>query len=466
MVKATGFLDFDRKEREYLPVEKRVKNFKEFTKPITKEELKNQASRCMDCGIPYCHSACPVNNIIPDWNNLVYENDFKKAIEVLHSTNNFPEFTGRICPAPCEAACTLNIEDSPVTIKSIECSIIDKAWKNNWIKPLIAKNKINKSIAVVGSGPAGLAAAQQLSRKGYTVTLYEKNNKIGGLLRYGIPDFKMEKTLIDRREEQMKKEGVIFKTDVNIGLDISIKTLKKNFDAILLTIGSEEARDLRIPGRDAQGIYAAMDFLPLQNKVLSGEITKNQVEISAKNKNVVVIGGGDTGSDCIGTSFRQGAKKVTQLEIMPMPPQKENKELTWPFWPHKLRMSSSQEEGAKRDWSVITKSFEVSKGIVIGLNCGRLDARLKPVKDSNFFIKADLVLLAMGFIHPKHDGVISDLKLQKDNKGNVLASEKDYLTSEKKIFTAGDARRGQSLVVWAIKEGREAADSIHNYLSS
>ena len=466
MAKTTGFLEHDRKEREYISVKSRVKNFKEFIKPLTKEELKNQSSRCMDCGIPYCHSACPVNNIIPDWNNLVYENDFRKAIEVLHSTNNFPEFTGRICPAPCEAACTLNIEDSPVTIKNIECSIIDKAWQKNWIKPLISKYKINKTIAVVGSGPAGLAAAQQLARKGYKVTLYEKNKKIGGLLRYGIPDFKMEKNLIDRREDQMKKEGVIFKTGVNIGVDLSIKALKKKFDAILLTIGSEEARDLKIPGREAQGIYAAMDFLPLQNKAVSGEISNQQLKVNAKNKNVVVIGGGDTGSDCIGTSFRQGAKKVTQLEIMPMPPKKENKELTWPYWPHKLRVSSSQEEGAKRDWSVITESFEMSEGIVKGLNCSRLDEKLKPVKNSNFFIKADLVLLAMGFIHPKHEGVISDLKLKKDNKGNVLANEKDYITSDKKVFTAGDARRGQSLVVWAIREGREAADSMHNYLST
>ena len=350
MAKATGFIEHNRKDRQYIDVKQRLKNFKEFTKPLNATDLKNQASRCMDCGIPYCHSGCPVNNIIPDWNNLVYEGDFKKAIEVLHSTNNFPEFTGRICPAPCEAACTLNIEDTPVTIKTIECSIVDKAWSNGWIKPEIATKKINKSIAIIGSGPAGLAAAQQLARIGYKVTVFEKNKKIGGLLRYGIPDFKMEKSLIDRRIEQMRKEGVNFKTSIEVGRDITLAEIKKEFDATLISIGSEESRDLNIPGRNVEGIYPAMDFLPLQNKAVSGEIKNNEIGINAKDKHVVVIGGGDTGSDCIGTSFRQGAKKVTQLEIMPMPPKKENKELTWPYWPHKLRTSSSQEEGAVRDW--------------------------------------------------------------------------------------------------------------------
>ena len=466
MGKTTGFLEFNRKDKEYISVKNRIKNFKEFSKPLKKVDLQKQASRCMDCGIPYCHSSCPVNNIIPDWNNLVYENDFKEAIEVLHSTNNFPEFTGRICPAPCEAACTLNIDDSPVTIKTIECSIVDKAWDNNWIKPQPALKKINKSIAVIGSGPAGLAAAQQLSRKGYKVTVFEKNKKVGGLLRYGIPDFKMEKHLIDRRVKQMTKEGVIFNTSVNIGVDTSIEKIKNDYDAVLLSIGSEEARDLNIPGRDAEGILPAMDFLPIQNKVVSGEINKGDLNINAKNKNVVVIGGGDTGSDCIGTSFRQGAKKVIQLEIMPMPPQKENKGITWPNWPHKLRISSSQEEGAKRDWSVMTESFENEKGRVKGLNCIRLDENFKPIKGSSFFIKADLVLLAMGFIHPKRKGILSQLKLRKDNRGNIHADEKNYHTSVKKVFAAGDARRGQSLVVWAIREGREAAESIDEYLSS
>ncbi len=466
MSKITGFLENERKDREYITVKNRLKSFNEFTKPLKKAELKKQAARCMDCGIPYCHSGCPINNIIPDWNNLVYENDFKRAIEVLHSTNNFPEFTGRICPAPCEAACTLNIDDTPVTIKSIECSIIDKAWTNGWIKPEPANKKINKKIAIIGSGPAGLAAAQQLARKGYKITVFEKNKKAGGLLRYGIPDFKMEKFLIDRRIDQMKKEGVTFKTSTDVGKDVSLSEIKNNFEAILLTIGSEESRDLNIPGREAKGIYPAMEFLPLQNKVVSGEIKFSVPKINAKDKYVVVIGGGDTGSDCIGTSLRQGANKVTQLEIMPMPPKKENKDLTWPYWPHKLRTSSSQEEGAIRDWSVMTESFKTLNGKVTGLNCIRLDSKLKPIKKSNFFIKADLVLLAMGFVHPKQEGLISQLKLKKDKKGNILANAKDYITSEKIIFTAGDSRRGQSLVVWAIKEGREAAKSIHNYLSS
>ncbi|MAH88676.1 MAG: glutamate synthase [Pelagibacterales bacterium] len=466
MGKVTGFIDHQRKDRKYIDIKQRLKSFNEFTKPLNKNELKNQASRCMDCGIPYCHSGCPVNNIIPDWNNLVYEGDFKKAIQILHSTNNFPEFTGRICPAPCEAACTLNIDDTPVTIKTIECAIIDRAWKNDWIKPQIAQKKINKNVAIIGSGPAGLAAAQQLARNGFKTTVFEKNNKAGGLLRYGIPDFKMEKYLIDRRIEQMSKEGVVFKTSVDVGKDITLKQIKKNYDAILLTIGSEDARDLNIPGRNVEGIYPAMDFLPFQNKAVSGEIKKNDIKINAKNKNVVVIGGGDTGSDCIGTSFRQGAKKVIQLEIMPMPPKKENKDLTWPYWPHKLRTSSSQEEGAIRDWSVMTESFETLDGKVKGLNCIKLDASLKPIKNSNFFIKADLVLLAMGFIHPKHDGLVSQSRLKKDNRGNLLASTNNYMTSEKAIFAAGDARRGQSLVVWAIREGREAAAAIQDYLFS
>ena len=465
MGKVTGFIDYNRKDREYISIKNRVKNFKEFIKPLKKEELKNQASRCMDCGIPYCHSACPVNNIIPDWNDMVYNSDFKNAVEVLHSTNNFPEFTGRICPAPCEAACTLNIEDNPVTIKTIECSIIDKAWENGWIKPKKSKIKLAKSIAVIGSGPAGMAASQQLARKGYKVTLFEKNSKIGGLLRYGIPDFKMEKNIIDRRVEQMEKEGVSFKTNIEVGVDISTKTLIRDYDAVLLTSGSEEARELNIPGRNAKGVYLAMDFLPQQNKINSGEYNKADLTISAYNKKVVVIGGGDTGSDCIGTSFRQGAKKVTQLEIMPMPPKKENKELTWPHWPHKLRVSSSQAEGASRDWSIMTKSFKVDNGKVTGLNCVRLNEKMQPIKGSDFFIEADLVLLAMGFIHPVYEGPISELKLKLDKKGNIKADMVKFLTSQKKVFAAGDARRGQSLVVWAIREGREAAESIHKFLS-
>ena len=465
MGKESAFLEHERKDRGYLPAQERIKNFKEFIKPLGKNELKEQASRCMDCGIPYCHSGCPVNNIIPDWNDMVYNEDFENAIETLHSTNNFPEFTGRICPAPCEEACTLNIEDSPVTIKTVECAIIDKAWKNGWVKPLVSEFKINKKVAVIGSGPAGLASAQQLARKGYNVTVFEKNASLGGLLRYGIPDFKMEKHHIDRRIKQMSQEGVCFKTNFEVGVDKHVNDLRKEFDAILLSCGSEQARDLNLPGREANGIYFAMEFLPEQNKIVSGEMKNASRTIVAKDKNVVVIGGGDTGSDCIGTSFRQGAKSVTQLEIMPMPPQKENKSLTWPNWPHKLRTSSSQAEGANRDWSVMTKSFEQENGKLIGLNCVRLDKKLKPLPKSNFFIKADLVFLAMGFVHPKTKGPIEELSLKLDNRGNIKAQMDSFMTSTKGVFAAGDARRGQSLVVWAIKEGRDAAEAIHKYLS-
>ncbi len=465
MGKESAFLEHERKDRGYLPAQERIKNFKEFIKPLRKNELKEQASRCMDCGIPYCHSGCPVNNIIPDWNDMVYNEDFENAIETLHSTNNFPEFTGRICPAPCEEACTLNIEDSPVTIKTVECAIIDKAWKNGWVKPIVSDFKINKKVAIIGSGPAGLASAQQLTRKGYNVTVFEKNASLGGLLRYGIPDFKMEKHHIDRRIKQMSQEGVCFKTNFEIGVDKYMNDLRKEFDAILLSCGSEQARDLNLPGREANGIYFAMEFLPEQNKIISGEMKNASRTIVAKDKNVVVIGGGDTGSDCIGTSFRQGAKSVTQLEIMPMPPQKANKSLTWPNWPHKLRTSSSQAEGANRDWSVMTKSFEQENGKLIGLNCVRLDKKLKPLPKSNFFIKADLVFLAMGFVHPKTKGPIEELSLKLDNRGNIKAQMDSFMTSTKGVFAAGDARRGQSLVVWAIKEGRDAAEAIHKYLS-
>ncbi len=465
MGKVTGFLEHNRKDRSYYDVKDRIKGFKEFLVPLKKSELKSQASRCMDCGIPYCHTGCPVNNIIPDWNDMVYNSDFENALKTLHSTNNFPEFTGRICPAPCEAACTLNIDDNPVTIKTIECAIIDKGWKLGLVKPEIAKRKLSKSVAIVGSGPAGLAAAQQLARKGYKVVVYEKNRLIGGLLRYGIPDFKMEKNIIDRRILQMKKEGVTFKSSVEIGTKLKMKDLQKKHHAILIATGSEQARDLKIPGREATGIHFAMDFLPLQNKIVSGEIKEKFPKISAKNKHVVVIGGGDTGSDCIGTSIRQGAKSVRQIEIMPMPPKIENKQLTWPNWPLKLRTSSSQEEGVTRNWSVLTKSFEVKANKVVALNCIRINDKFKEIKNSEFKIKADLILLAMGFIHPIKKGPISELKLRLDNKGNIMADDKDYKTSEKKVFAAGDTRRGQSLVVWAIREGREAAESIHNYLS-
>ena len=465
MGKVTGFLEHDRKDRSYFPVKNRIKDFKEFLVPLNEKELKNQASRCMDCGIPYCHTGCPVNNIIPDWNDMVYNGEIETALKTLHSTNNFPEFTGRICPAPCEAACTLNIEDNPVTIKTIECAIIDKGWKLGLVKPQKALKKLSKSIAIIGSGPAGLAAAQQLGRKGYKVVVYEKNKLLGGLLRYGIPDFKMEKYLIDRRIDQMRKEGISFKTSVEVGNNISMNDLKKSHDAVLICSGSEEARDLTIPGREAKGIHFAMDFLPMQNKIVSGEMNQKDLEITAKNKHVVVIGGGDTGSDCIGTSIRQGAKSVKQIEIMPMPPKTENKELTWPNWPLKLRVSSSQEEGVKRDWSVLTKSFEVKSNKLTALNCVKIDKNFKEIKNSNFKIKADLVLLAMGFVHPIKKGPIEELNLKLDNKGNILASQNNYLTSDKKVFAAGDSRRGQSLVVWAIKEGRDAAEAIHKFLS-
>ena len=465
MGKATGFLEHNRKDRNYHSVKQRVKAFKEFLIPLDQKDLSIQASRCMDCGIPYCHSGCPVNNIIPDWNDMVYKNDFESALKTLHSTNNFPEFTGRICPAPCEAACTLNIDEEPVTIKTIECAIIDEGWKLGLVKPEKSKKLISKSVAIVGSGPAGLAAAQQLARKGYKVTVYEKNKLIGGLLRYGIPDFKMEKFLIDRRVDQMRKEGVKFITSTEIGSELKMSFLKKNYNAVLITTGSEKARDLDIPGREASGIHFAMDFLPIQNKLVSGEIKEEEQKISAKDKRVVVIGGGDTGSDCIGTSIRQGAKSVTQIEIMPMPPKIENKQLTWPNWPLKLRTSSSQQEGVKRDWSVLTKSFETDSNKVTALNCVKIDNNFKEIQNSNFKLKADLILLAMGFIHPIKKGPIEELKLKLDKKGNIDASNKNYKTSDRKVFAAGDARRGQSLVVWAIKEGRDSAEAIHKFLS-
>jgi len=464
MGKVTGFLEIDRIEKSYRPVEERIKNFNEFTELLDNKVISEQGARCMDCGIPYCHTGCPVNNIIPDWNDLVYNNKWAEAIKVLHSTNNFPEFTGRICPAPCEEACTLNIDDSPVTIKSIECAIVDNAWEKGLIKPQPAMKKTGKNIAVVGSGPAGMAAAQQLTRAGHEVTLYEKNNKIGGLLRYGIPDFKMEKRLIDRRQKQMEKEGLVIKTNVNIGIDISLKELQGKYDSILLTGGAEVPRNIDIPGRELEGIMFAMDFLPTQNKRVSGESFHKNDDISAKGKKVVVIGGGDTGSDCIGTSIRQGATRVIQLEIMPLPPEKENKSLTWPDWPLKMRVSSSQEEGAIRDFSVLTNNFYGKNGIIQGLNCHRVDKNLKAIPKTEFKIEADLALLAMGFTGPLVNNFNKDNGLNLDNRGNISANTENYKTSIEGIFSAGDMRRGQSLVVWAIREGRQAASSIDNYL--
>ena len=472
MTKSTAFLEIDREETKTLKPSERLKNFKEFTLPTSSKKMNQQASRCMDCGIPYCHNGCPVNNIIPEWNNLVYENDWKEALEVLHSTNNFPEFTGRICPAPCESACTLNIDDSPVTIKNIEKTIIDKAYESGWVVPKINKNKTNKKIAVVGSGPAGLSCAQQLARAGHFVHLFEKNDRIGGLLRYGIPNFKMEKFYINRRVNQMEKEGVVFHCNVNIGIDMTFDELNKEFDAIVLTGGSEKPRDLDIEGRKLSGIHFAMEFLQQQNKRCEGDNDVGGLDILATSKNVVVIGGGDTGSDCIGTSNRQLAKSVTQLEIMDKPPLKENKILTWPNWPLKLRTSSSHEEGVERNWSVSTKKFEGENGKVTGVILEKvkwsLDSNgkyvMKPIKAPLIKLKAELVLLAMGFVHPTHTGLINQIDITLDNKGNVRANEDDYKTSINKVFVAGDMRRGQSLVVWAIREGRQAAHSVDKFL--
>ena len=459
MGKITGFLEIDRVDRDYLPVADRLKNYSEFTIPLGDKGIRDQAARCMDCGIPYCHNGCPVNNQIPDWNDLVYKGDWLKALKNLHSTNNFPEFTGRICPAPCEAACTLNIPDTPVNIKSIECAIVDKGWEEGWITPQINPVKSGKSVAVIGSGPAGLSCAQQLARAGHDVHLYEKNAKVGGLMRYGIPDFKMEKRHIDRRAAQMQAEGVTLHTNVHVGYDITIEELQAKYDAVALAGGAEKPRDLPIPGREFDGIHFAMQFLPQQNR-RNGDEPFNATPILATGKHVVVIGGGDTGSDCIGTSNRQGALSVTQIEIMPAPPEKENKALVWPLWPMKMRTSSSQEEGVTRDFAVATVRFEGENGVVKELHCARADEKFQPIPGTEFVLKADLVLLAMGFLGPVQDGMIKSLGVDLDKRGNVLADVVQYKTSKEKVFSCGDMRRGQSLVVWAIREGRQAARSI------
>lgn len=467
MGKITGFLDFPRQTEENLPTEERVKNYKEFILHLSDEEAKIQGARCMDCGIPFCNSGCPVNNIIPDWNDLVFQQNWEAAIDVLHSTNNFPEFTGRICPAPCEAACTLNINSDPVGIKSIEHAIIDKAWENNWVIPQIAKNKTGKRVAIVGSGPAGLAAAQQLARVGHNVDVYEKNDRIGGLLRYGIPDFKMEKFHIDRRIEQMEAEGVEFKTNQNVGEAVDPEKLVENYDAVILSGGAEWPRDLPVPGRELDGVHFAMDFLPLQNKVVAGDKVSDQ--ITATGKHVVVIGGGDTGSDCVGTSNRHGAASVTQFELMPQPPEQENKSMIWPYWPLKMRTSSSHEEGCERDWSIATKSFVGEEGKVKQLIATKVewrDGKMQEIPNTDFKLKADLVLLAMGFMGPQQT-ILDKFLIEKDQRGNAKAStegEKAYFTSRKKVFAAGDMRRGQSLVVWAIREGRQCARAADEFL--
>ena len=467
MGKVTGFMEFDRISEQSIPPQERLKNYKEFVLHLSDDEAKKQGARCMDCGIPFCTTGCPINNIIPDWNDLIYNQNWEEAIEVLHSTNNFPEFTGRLCPAPCEAACTLNINDDAVGIKSIEHAIIDKAWENNWVKPLIPTHKTNKKIAIVGSGPAGMAAAQQLARVGHAVTVYEKNDRIGGLLRYGIPDFKMEKTHIDRRMKQMEAEGVVFKVNQNIGENVKPDELTNNYDAVILAGGAEHPRDLPVPGRELNGVMFAMNFLPLQNKVVAGDKLQNQ--ILATGKHVVVIGGGDTGSDCVGTSNRHHATSVTQFELMPQPPVKENKEMVWPNWPLKLRTSSSHEEGCERDWSVTTKSFVGENGNVKEIIAARVewkDGKMTEVPNSEFKMKADLVLLAMGFVSPQQK-MLDLFGVDKDQRGNVKATTEGkaaYITSKAKVFAAGDFRRGQSLIVWAIREGRQCARAVDEFL--
>lgn len=483
MGKPTGFLEYAKQERDYEKPADRKKNYAEFLLRMDNAEIRTQAARCMNCGIPFCQGTgsvapgtpgCPVNNQIPDWNDLVYRDHWQRALENLHSTNNFPEFTGRVCPAPCEASCVLNIDDNPVSIKAIECEIVDRGWDEGWIKPQTAPRGTGKRIAIVGSGPAGLACAQQLARAGHSPTVFEKSDRIGGLLRYGIPDFKMEKHSIDKRIRQMEAEGVIFRTRLNVGIDVTVQRLLDDYQVLVLAGGAENPRDLPIPGRELDGIHFAMDFLTQQNKRVAGDDEKTAApggSINAKGKHVIVIGGGDTGSDCIGTSNRHGAASVTQLEIMPKPPSKENKAMTWPDWPLKLRTSSSHEEGCERDFAVVTKRAIGEGGKVKALVCARVEwvrgpngMTMKEVEGSEFELKADLVLLAMGFVGPVAPGLVDQSTAKLDPRGNVAATTDDYKTSADRIFTCGDMRRGQSLVVWAIREGRQCARAVDEYL--
>jgi glutamate synthase (NADPH) small chain len=475
MGRPTGFLEIARRDRSYDKPELRRRSWNEFVRPLPEPETRGQAARCMDCGIPFCHDGCPVNNLIPSWNDLVYRDQWRAALKTLHSTNNFPEFTGRICPAPCEAACTLNIDDNPVTIKTIECAIVDRGWDEGWIEPLVPARQTGRRVAVVGSGPAGLACAQQLARAGHRVTLFEKADRIGGLLRYGIPDFKMEKSLIDRRVDQMKAERVVFRTEVEIGADLAMDALIAEFDAVAMTGGAELPRDLDVPGRALDGIHFAMDYLPQQNRRNAGDGEARAAPngtISAEGKHVVVIGGGDTGSDCIGTAIRQNAASITQLEILPRPPERENKALVWPEWPLKLRTSSSQEEGCEREWAVSTRRALGKDGRVTALECGRVAWSKDPngrwlmqeIAGAEFALPVDLVLLAMGFLGPVRRGMVQQSGAALDSRGNVLANTVDYRTSVAKVFAAGDMRRGQSLVVWAIREGRQCARAIDEFL--
>jgi glutamate synthase (NADPH) small chain len=468
MGKPTGFLELQRLSEPYLPVEERLRNYREFVMALADADASKQGARCMDCGIPFCTSGCPINNIIPDWNDLVFRGRWREALEVLHSTNNFPEFTGRVCPAPCEAACTLNINNDPVGIKSIEHFIIDKGWEEGWVVPQPAARRTGKRVAVVGSGPAGLACAQQLARAGHHVVVFEKADRIGGLLRYGIPDFKMEKHLIDRRVEQMRAEGVTFRVSQHVGGNVPAKSLLDEFDAMVLAGGAEQPRDLPVTGRQLSGVHFAMEFLPQQNKVVAGDSQPEQ--ILATGKHVVVIGGGDTGSDCVGTSNRHGASSVVQFELLPQPPQQENKPLVWPYWPIKLRTSSSHEEGCQRDWAVATKEFVGENGRVKALRAVRVEwkeGKMVEVPGSEFELKADLVLLAMGFLGPVQNGLLEQLGVEKDGRSNVKAETdggRSYVTSVPKVFAAGDMRRGQSLVVWAIREGRQCARAVDEFL--